>query len=296
GFTNTVVTTFNFSSGYGSVVTDPTGDVSLTKDFDNAVIKVDSGGTASTFATIGSSTSLALALTGSTLFAGNSAGELYSMNTGGPTPSLIASGLGSINGMAIAHGSFGSLGGQLLVASTSGILAVDIGGAFGVTTLVGSGTYSDLAFTNDGRLIATRYGSAINEIDASGTVTTQISSVAVDALTVHASTGDIFAGVSSGGGGYSKGDILRIDSTTFSQSLFASGVGFDAGYFPSGLEFSSDGGSLYYYEGTDSSAILARIDGFSTGTAIPEPASLALFGFGLAGLTYARRRRSGATA
>ena len=66
--------------------------------------------------------------------------------------SLLTSVGAGVMDFALAPSGWGSYGGQLIVATTSGIKAVNLT-TLAVTTIVASGFYPSIDFTLDGRLL-----------------------------------------------------------------------------------------------------------------------------------------------
>ena len=244
GFTETTVASLPSETAFGSITTGATGDVFLTEGYGGEITKVTPGGTVSNLLTI-PGTSLALQRIGNTLFAGNSSGQIYAIDLTNPAPTatLLGTSSGEVNGLTQASAGFGAYGGDLIIASQTGLSSMNITtGA--LTGFSRSGTYSDVAFDGAGRLIAANNGAGIEQIsDVGGLVGTILSGSGYDGLAISGATGDIFAANPGGGG-----TITRIDGTTFGSTVFATGLLISGGYYPSGIGFSPDSSSLYFYE------------------------------------------------
>jgi DNA-binding beta-propeller fold protein YncE len=292
GYTDNAVANLSQQNPFGSMALDAAGNIYLTESFSASITRITPGGLVSTFLTVPGTNSLALERVGNTLYAGNQLGQVYSIDLTNPTPAatFLGTASGAINGLAFAPGSFGAYAGNLIVATNTGLQSMSVSsGALTGFTL--GGTYSDVVFDGSDRLIAANYGSGIQNVSSAGTVLSTINvNSGFDGLAVSASTGNIYAANSGG----LPGQIIEIDGTTLTTSSFASGAGFDSGYYPAAIAFSNDGGSLYYYERdfSNNRNEVNRIDGFPTVSQVPEPGMAALFGLGLAAFGFARRRRA----
>lgn len=287
GFTDNIAATLPSNSGYGSMALDAAGNVYLTDGFLDQITKITPGGTTSILTTLGGTDSLALERVGNILYAGDSTGQVFSIDLTNPSPTatLLGTASGAITGLAFTGGSFGSFGGDLIIASNTGLQSMSITtGA--LTGFSRTGNFSDAIFDGSGRLFTAAVNSnGVQQIsDVGGLVATLLTTTGNDGLAVSSATGDIYAA------NFTSKSITRIDGATFATSLFATGVAFDGGFYPSAMAFSNDGGSLYYFEEGEA---LHRIDGFSTEVAaLPEPGMIAVLGFGLAGLGLMRRRQA----
>jgi hypothetical protein len=70
----------------------------------------------------------------------------------------------------------------------------------------------------------------------------------------------------------------------YDQAGFFAGLGFTTSYFNGGPDYPAGFSSLLANGKT--------VTGGGGGTAVPEPPTLLLFGFGLAGLAFSRRKRA----
>ncbi len=291
GYTDNNVANLTQQNPFGSMALDAAGNVFLTESFGSTITRITPGGAVSTFLTVPGGTSLALERVGNTLYAGNSSGQIYSIDLTSPTPAatFLGSASGAINGLAFAPGSFGAFAGNLIVATNTGLQSISVSTG-SLTGFSLGGQYSDVVFDGSDRLIAAHYGAGVQHVSTAGAiVSTILSGSGYDGLATSAATGDVIAANSN-----FPGSLTEIDSATLTATLFATGIGFDGGFYPAGIAFSNDGGSLYYYErdSANSRDELNRIDGFQTLTQVPEPGIAALFGLALAGLGIARRRRA----
>jgi hypothetical protein len=133
-----------------------------------------------------------------------------------------------------------------------------------------------MAFTPDGRLLVAGYtANQVIQVNPDGTS----SAFAIfpgnpGGIAVHPVTGDVYVANEPGG------TILKYNSTGTSVSTFASSISWDVGIFPSFLQFSADGGTLYFGEvpGHLPNFSLRGITGFPIieVAAVPEPSSAAL--------------------
>lgn len=291
GYTDNNVANLTNQNPFGSMALDASGNVFLTESFGSTITRITPGGAVSTFLTVPGGTSLALERVGNTLFAGNSAGQIYSIDLTNPTPTatFLGNASGAINGLAFAPGSFGSYAGDLIVATSAGLQSMSVSSG-ALTGFSLGGTYSDVVFDGADRLIAANYYSGVQQVSSSAAiVSTVLAGAGYDGLAASAATGDVVAAKSDG-----IGTLTVIDSGALTISLLATDAGFDGGYYPAGIAFSNDGASLYYYErdSANNRDEINRIDGFPALAQVPEPGMAALFGLGLAGLGFARRKRA----
>lgn len=286
GYTDTAISAINSSASnaYGGLV-DTSGNVYVTVPFQSKVEQISLTSNSSQLFGSGSGDALSLALKGNTLFEGMTGGNIYTSNIS--TLPASATYLGNAGGndalsLAIAPTDFGAYGGDLIVGGVGGIFAMNT--TTGVsTTLTTSPTYVDgLAFGSNGDLYATTYNSGtLDEISATGGVTVLASGLnSPGAIAVQQTTGNIFVASEN------LGDLTEYSSTGTSLGVFASGISWDGGYWPSMLDFSADGTGLFYAE-TPSDAPsggVHEITGFTGASAVPDGTStMAMLLLSLAG-------------
>lgn len=264
-------------NGFG-VATTTTDDIYFTSGFGGEIYKIDSSGNQTTYATT-TNTSMGLTINGDTLFAGNGLGQIvtYDLNAAIPTASSFVSISGTVNDMMFADAA-SVYAGSIIAATNSGLYAIDENTQ--VTTTISLGLFNGVEFASDGSLYATT-SNGIQHYLTNGVLDYYISTTALDGIAIHEATDDIFLASSS------AQSILRFDSTSLTTSTFASTVEFDGGWYPSPLEFSSDGTELLY--GVRDGGLWS-ISGFEGTVAASEPPLLALFGIGLVGVFMTRKK------
>lgn len=271
--------------GYGSAVTND-DDLYFTLSGGGQVYKVDSSGTQTIYTTTSSYFSMGLAVDNNSLFVGVQNGiEIYDLSAPSTSPSFITGISGTVNDIIFAS-SNSIFDGSIMVATNNGLYAIDSG--TNVITTVASGIYNGVEFANDGSLFATQ-GTGLTHILADGSLDYNFSSSSLDGIAIHDGTNEIFLSNSS------NGSILRFDTDSLTTTTFASNIPFDAGWYPSPLEFSSDGTELFYGErgiGNGSNGSIWSINGFSeiTVASVSEASSVYLLAFGLLGLFVASRK------
>lgn len=288
GYTDTQVAVLPGPSSnfYGNVAVDSNGNRYVTGGLSLSVYKVTPSGTVTTFATpVGGGLALGLDIIGNTLYMG-SGNNISSVSLAGGPTTLLATMSG--NAMGLTH----TLDGQNLIVSTNaGVYKYNIATHTTTATSLNSGTYSAVATGLDGNIFLADYnnGKIVSYnfgLNTSANFRTGLSGVA--GLAIDPVTGEIFAALEN------SATIDRISSDGSALVAFATNVAMDGGFFPTALEFAPNGGSLYFTQSGPGSAFnLHQISGFQTVTStdVPEPASLALFGLGLAAVAFMRRRK-----
>ena len=298
GYTDTHVGTISSQSGWGGLTVDAAGNIYIVGSPGSNVYKMTPGGVTSVlFSTSASPDTLSVALDGTDLYIGHdSSGQIYRADLTAVTPSAslftTIGGFSPANDMLVAPSGWGAHGGKIIVANYAGVVAIDQ--VTGTVTTVASGLFQidNLAFTPGGDLLVTDYGSGkIKKVSPTGTVTdfyTFPTSERADGLAIDPVTGKLYAldSWNVGVGGYR---FLEIDAAGTTQSDFATGpLTFNGGWYPSMINFSPDGTTLYYGLMAAGNVEIHKIEGFIGTAAIPEPSTyLTLSGlilcFGLAG-------------
>lgn len=274
GFTETVVDTIApATNGFGGMILDAAGNLYFAANFADDVYIVPPGGSASVFGTNPGDDAQGVVIIGDTLYSsytGSDAIYAQDLQQAAPVASVVAS-ISNPMGMDVAPAGFGAFGGQLIVGTTSGVSAVNpVGGA--ETVIWNAGTeISDVAFTQDGRLVVTREDTGeLVEVTAGGATSVLRSGLGdPDGIAVEPGTGDLFVTDPTGD------QIWRVAADGSSATPFATDAAVDGGFFPSPIAFSVDGTELYY--GTrESGTTIYRITGFrgvvpGGGPSVPIP-------------------------
>jgi streptogramin lyase len=206
-------------------------------------------------------------------------GAVYALNDDGTYKATVATGLGSVDGIATDPAN-----GHLFVSSSNGILDVNPANGDVVNwsaTHGGSGYGSDgLTFSADGKtLYAAIYGNSVQGYDVASGTNVFITLVAYSdgtALGYGSLAGNIFANTNDG-------RFLEINLKTGAQTLLASGG--SRGDF---VQVDPNGTLLITQ--TDSILRLTPPAGGGFGNPTPEPSTLVLAGLGAAGLLGRRWR------
>ncbi len=222
----------------------------------------------------------------------DSAGNLFGQTQSGGT-----SGFGTVFEIAKTGGSFGSvqtLANLAYVNGRTGGLTLDgNGNLFGTTNGGGSdnsGTLFEVPKTG-GAYSALTTILSFNHTAAGGSPN---GGLLIDAA------GDIFGGLDSGGNSNS-GAIFKVTNTAGSYSAPVSLVFFSPSVSPDpnpGLIADASGnifGTTYNFSSAGEGSVFEiTSSGYQTTAPAPEPASLGIFGLGVAGLAGLRRRRAAA--
>jgi DNA-binding beta-propeller fold protein YncE len=191
------------------------------------------------------------------IYIGGASGQIYRVNpsTGASSLFTTISGGGYINCLAIAPETFGSYGGQIIAATSSGIYAVNISTL--ATVHITSITYvSSIAIGSDGTLYAALHDSdSIVTVTAAGVVTSFVTSNldGPDGITIDNTNGYLY--VTNDGDGWVKrvtisdGTVLNI-VTSFS---------FDHGWAPSRIIYDPAGNRLLVGYEKDGALIITCI-------------------------------------
>ncbi len=281
------------TNGYGDLAVDAAGNVYSTTPFSGLLTKFAAGGGVTQLGASGGN-SLSLALSGNQLFSGYSGGQIRMTNLNTNTTTALATVPSDALTMAFAPTGFGALGGQLIVGAISGIYAVNTSTSAVSTILSGSSYWDGMAFNSAGELIVGSYFSGqVSKVSAGGTVTNLFSiGGGLGAVAVRQDNGEIYVANEN------NGTIMRFSAAGASLGVFASGIQWDGGYWPSALTFSVDGSSLYYTEvpSNHPNAGVRKISGFAAyagnQNAVPDAASTLVLILGaMAGFSVLRRAR-----
>ena len=262
GFTETVIDTIAVATnGYGGMVTDNEGNLYYAANEAEQVYKVPPGGTASQFGTTAGSQALGITIIGSSLYSSYVSNDIYSqdLNQSNPTGVLIATLPSDAMGMAVVPSGFGAYGGQLAVGTNNGISIVNPSDGSQIVLWIASTNIPDVAFTLDGRLVALRVGSSeLVEVSSTGVATVLASGLsAADGLAVQPATGEIYVASPN------SRTIIKVQPDGSAQSVFATNVLFDGGYWPSPITFTIDGTDMYYAT-RESGSTIYQINGFDS--------------------------------
>jgi DNA-binding beta-propeller fold protein YncE len=268
------------SNHFGGVVGGLDGNAYVVGGFRADAFRITPAGSVTVLTVGAASNLLGVGLIGSTLYVGQDSGRIDTLNIAlpSPAPTLLTTVPGDLHGngnadFAVAPAGFGAFGGQL-ISCNGGVYAVNP--TTGVKTDIvveTSNHYSALDFGPNGVLYVADYENArVITVTATGTIAVfaSLPGTAPDGLAVHPGTGNIYVADSS------NSAILKITPAGVSNT-FATDTPLDSGYFPSGLAFSADGGTLYYLT-NEGSFQLAAITGFPASMANAIPV------LGLAGL------------
>lgn len=286
GYTDAQVAVLQSGHGnfYGNVTVDDSGNRYVTGSFSPAVYKITPSGTVSTFATPGGGTLLGLDIIGSNLYIGAGNTIVSVPLTGGASTVVTST---TDEAMGITH----SLDGHTLyVATYSGLFKIDV--ATHASTTLLTGLFSAVSTGLDGTIYAADYMNNMIMAYHPGTNTTSVfrnNLTHVAGLAIDPSSGDVFAGLED------TRVIDRISADGSTLTTFATDVSVDYGYYPTAMDFAPAGGSLYYTQpGSSTDFTLRQISGFAavTANAVPEPATLSLFGLGLAAAGMRRRKKA----
>ena len=260
GFVETTIDSIAIATnGYGGMVTDNSGNLYFAANFANEVYIVPPGGTASQFGSIPASNAQGVAIIGTTLYSSFDGAPVYrqDLQQANPAGVLVASVTGGTFGMAVVPAGFGPYGGQLAVGTQSGISILDPSNGNVVVLWTAGTQIPDVAFTLDGRLVATRYsGGDIVEVTSGGVASTLASGFgSPDGIAVQPATGEIYITTPN------SSEIWKLQPDGSAQSVFASNAQVDGGYYPSPITFSADGVDMYYAT-RESGSTIYQISGF----------------------------------
>ena len=259
GFTETVVGTIaEATNGFGGMTTDDADNLYFAANRADQIYKLPPGGSFAQFGSVSGNDAQGVAISGSTLYSSTyGPGQVFAQNLAesSPTGTLVASVPGAM-GMEFAPSGFGAYGGQLIVGTTTGVVALDVGTGT-VTPIWNTGNVPDVAFSLDGRLLALRANGTITEVGADGSTSVFASGLgSADGIAVQPATGEIFLADPS------SRSILKVSADGSTTTTFATNALVDGGFFPSPITFTVSGGSMFY--GTrESGTTVYRIDGFS---------------------------------
>ena len=176
------------------------------------------------------------------IYIGGASGQIYRVNpsTGASSLFTTISGGGYINCLAIAPETFGSYGGHIIAATSSGIYAVNISTL--VTVQIASITYvSSIAIGSDGTLYAALHDSdSIVTVTAAGVVSSLVTSNlnGPDGITIDDTNGYLY--VTNDGDGWVK-RVTISDGTVLS---IVTSFSFDDGWAPSRIIYDAAGDLL----------------------------------------------------
>ena len=245
------------SNSYGGVAEDGNGNVYCTGGLTGDIYRLPPGGTLSQWASLpGGQYALALAVDGTTLYAGKAAGELYTLDLTQPAP---VPQLSRNLGRAVQDIEFGCGGLDMIIATDNGVVAIDRVLGTMSTLLSGPNVGGIACHPSRNTILATDYNNdMILEVTPGGmqSVFVPMTSNEPDGLDVHPSTGDIYIACSGNGG------VMQVvDPAGAMLQTFGTGMQFDPGTWPSPFAFSNDA-TRVYYGARASSYELRAVDGF----------------------------------
>jgi len=237
------------SGGYGSFAFDANGNLLFVANNTDEIRLLDrSTCTVTTVATgvSGGSTLLGMIYYQDFIYVGAENGNLYKVNpTNGSSTVLTTFPMGEeLNGVVIAPATYGSYGGQLIVASDTGnIYAVDQSAALPTPVLIadiGTSPASALIFGNDGTLyVADHYGDKIVTVTAAGVVADFATGLSEpDGLAINSSGNLLYV---------ANSDDDTVKSVTIPGGIVTTiftPVDFDSGFWPSPIIFDDPSNSL----------------------------------------------------
>lgn len=281
GYTINYLGTFDNNNPYGGLAADA-NNVYMVGGASSNVYKYNiSSGTFTNFFSR-SGHNLSLLIQGTDLYVGGSLGQIWKVNSSG-SGTLFATVQTYVNTMVIAPAGWGSYGGQMIVATSSGIYALNM--STGVqTTIVGSGTWDGLAWNAANELVATQNSSEVSKIASNGTVSGFFSvGATVDSLVIHPGTGEIFT--------TSTTNIYRTNANGTGTTSFISGLNISGGWYPSGIAFSPNGATMYYSESNGGYYKLYSVTGFSSVAPVPEASTTLMLLLALCGVRMLKKKK-----
>lgn len=294
GLTDSLVTTTPSGlASYGSIYAADNGSLYMAGG--SSIVHVLSPTNTLNVFTSGVGNVLSVVVQGSTMYLGNSAGQIHTVDVNNPAAgaTFFSSVPTSINDLIIAPAGFGSYGGTLLAVTRNGeVVSIDPG--TGVKTfIIGPSTsfdaYSNLSVTPDGRVLITHHtGNRVLEVSPTGVITEVAAQTSTgprfDGIVTHQGTGISYITNSS-----FSGSILSLDAMGNLQTI-ADDLKFNSGWFPGQIELSVDGTQLYYGV-RDQLRVISGLPAIVSANPVPSPATVSLFLLGAIVLTLRKGRR-----
>ena len=253
------------SPGFGGLEADADGNVYMVGDYSDKVYKYNaSNQTFSQFCVTPSTNNLSVTLYNDYLYVGNNSGSIYKVNSSGSV-STFTTLSGTVNKMVLAPSGWGSYGNKMITATSNGLYSVDMNTG-SINTIISGGIYDGIQFNSNNELLATKYDSNIYKISPTGSITSFFTIPgSADSIAIHPGTGEILTTAPNT-------TIYKTDADGSNTTAFITGLTISVGWYPSGIDFSPDGSTLYYSE-INGNYKLYALTGFSTVNPVPEPST-----------------------
>lgn len=232
---------------FGGMAFKTDGDLLIADGYNGNVLLIDHTTCAESNATVITAQTAVAVVQDSgdgTVYVGDGAGNVYSIDNNGTATVLVAVG-SSINGLRMAPATFGSYAGQLFAATQSGVYAIDQSAVSPTPVQLSTTACSDIIFDGSTTLYAAAPGeSKIYTVEANGTVADFNTTVGyVDGLEISDDKSTLYL-ANSGTDELSSFEIATKTLTKIAD------VNFDGGYWPSGL-VNDHNGFLLMHTGDD---------------------------------------------